>query len=263
MAFNPLLITVIAIGATLVYASILDLRERRVPFRTWYPMVAIGVPCTALFYASIFSVDPAFSGKILAVSAVFAACFYLFGIFGLIGGADAWALILITLLVPVFPFTPFLGGGILGIFSLPLLINAGIVALLAPIGIFLRNRARHVRGPLLARFRGYPVTFDEITKGRAFGFLMEELNEKEGRIQRRYYSFGESLRAMLSGTRLYTRELRVKPDAFPEELALIERASPVWISYGVPFIVPITIGFVWTLILGDTLSSLISTLLGV
>ena len=34
MAFNPLLIGAAAIGVTLVYASVLDLRSRRVPFRT-------------------------------------------------------------------------------------------------------------------------------------------------------------------------------------------------------------------------------------
>ena len=51
---NQLVVVAAAIGVTLVYASVLDLRSRRVPFRTWYPMVAIGAPFTLWFYAVRF-----------------------------------------------------------------------------------------------------------------------------------------------------------------------------------------------------------------
>ena len=95
MGFNPLVIGAAAIGVTLVYASVLDLRSRRVPFRTWYPMLAIGAPCTLWFYASLYGDRPSSVYALIAFSAIFAAAFYLFGRLGLIGGADAWALVFI------------------------------------------------------------------------------------------------------------------------------------------------------------------------
>lgn len=259
MAFNPLLIGAAAIGLTLVYASILDIRDRRVPFRTWYPMLAVAAPCTAWFYASLVQADPGMAMRLLAVSVLFTACFYLFGALGLVGGADAWALIFITLLVPIFPFPPLLDGGP-GFFPFPVLVHAEAAALLAPLGLLFVNLRRGVRGPLLARLRGFPVTADQITDGRAFGFVMEDLSIVEGEVRRRFYSPAESLGAMVRGTRLYTRELRANPEEFAQEIALVRRASPVWISYGVPFIVPITIGFLVTLVVGDTIFYLLSIL---
>ncbi|HEX3001378.1 MAG TPA: peptidase A24, partial [Methanoregula sp.] len=38
----------VAVLATLIYASLLDIRDRRVPFITWLPMLAIGIACTAV-----------------------------------------------------------------------------------------------------------------------------------------------------------------------------------------------------------------------
>ena len=38
-----------------------------------------------------------------------------------------------------------------------------------------------------------------------------------------------------------------------EELALYRKAGTVWISYAVPFIIPITAGFVTAVIFGDFL----------
>ncbi|WP_292419254.1 hypothetical protein [Methanoregula sp.] len=46
--FFPMVVSAIAVLATLIYASLLDIRDRRVPFITWLPMLAIGVACTAV-----------------------------------------------------------------------------------------------------------------------------------------------------------------------------------------------------------------------
>ncbi|NLX49187.1 MAG: peptidase A24 [Methanospirillum sp.] len=253
MAINSLLIGAAAIGVTLLYASHRDLRERRVPFRTWYPMIAIGAPCTAWFYASLFGTAPSRALLLLALSIVLAAAFHLFGRLGFIGGADAWALVFITLLLPAFPATPLLGDTLPGFFPLPMLVNAGVAALLAPVGIYLGNVKRRARGPLIARLRGYPVTVDEITDGRVFGFLMEDISDEGGELRRRFLTLRESIGGMVRDTRLYTRELRLSPEEYTAELALIRRASPVWIAAGIPFIVPLTAGFFATLVLGDTL----------
>jgi preflagellin peptidase FlaK len=226
-------------------------------------MLAIGAPFTLWFYVSTLASSPSSAITLFVLSALFGAVFLSFGRLGLIGGADAWALAFITLLLPTFPFTPLLGDAAPGFFPLPLLVHSGVAALLVPVALLMRNRREGVEGPVLARLRGYPVTADEITGGRAFGFLMEDLSDEGGVLRRRFLTLGESIGAMLRDTRLYTRELREEPEEFPEELALIERASPVWIAVGVPFIVPLTVGFFVTLVVGDTLFYLLSRLIGV
>ena len=119
MAFNPLLISATAIGITLVYASVLDLRSRRVPVPTWYPMLAIGVPSTLWFYTTQFAVAPNYALLLLVLSVALAVAFYLFGRFNMIGGADVRALAFVTLLLPTFPFTPLLGESRAGVLSPP------------------------------------------------------------------------------------------------------------------------------------------------
>jgi preflagellin peptidase FlaK len=264
MAFNPLLIGAAAIGVTLVYASILDLRSRRVPVRTWYPMLLIGAPFTVWFYTSRFDESPSSAAALLILSVVFATAIFLFDYFNLIGGADARAIAYITLLLPTFPFTPLLGDTVPGFFPFPLLIHTCVIALLVvPIGLLFWNWRQGVDGPLAARLRGYPVTAAEITEGRAFGFLMEDLSVEGGVLRRRFFTLPESILMMFSGKRLYTRELRVEPERFTTQLGLIKCASPVWIAVGVLFIVPLTVGFFVTLVVGDTLFFLLSRILGV
>jgi preflagellin peptidase FlaK len=42
----PMVISSVAVLATLVYASYLDIRDRRVPFIHWLPMLGVGIVCT-------------------------------------------------------------------------------------------------------------------------------------------------------------------------------------------------------------------------
>ncbi len=42
----PMVISAVAVLATLIYASYLDIRDRRVPFICWMPMLGVGSICT-------------------------------------------------------------------------------------------------------------------------------------------------------------------------------------------------------------------------
>ena len=44
----PMIISSVVVIATLIYASFLDIRDRRVPFVHWLPMLAVGSICTAV-----------------------------------------------------------------------------------------------------------------------------------------------------------------------------------------------------------------------
>jgi preflagellin peptidase FlaK len=69
---------------------------------------------------------------------------------------------------------------------------------------------------------------------------------------------------MLSGEgRIYTKDLRLHPERFRKELALYRKAGTVWISYAVPFIVPITAGFIAAILFGDFLFVIMAFFAGV
>jgi preflagellin peptidase FlaK len=392
-----MVVSAVAVIATLGYACLLDIRDRRVPFITWLPMLAVGVACTAVFFwqmvanvslvvgylalvASFLYADyldnrgrtdskgltwyyakerifwyfvpvlvlPAISWFVLAPSvniqlvpwyamfagifgyitwleykgwpetpaqkkgrkgeelrgpdvsevlgrwyfvlivlifaiasatmlfgtggwgspaiailliSVFAGVFYIFGRMHLFGGADAWALIFIAFCVPVFPITPLLGSSPLGFLAFSALINALILNLVAPVGIFVINIARGNRAPLMYLFFGFPVKGDEIQN--EWGFVMEDFEEKDGTVSRKFIGFFDAVKRMYAGEgRVYTKELREHPQEFTRELATYKKAGTVWISYAVPFIIPITAGFVTAVVFGDFLFALMKILTG-
>jgi len=384
--FTPMIISAVAVVVTLVYTSYLDIRDRRVPFIHWLPMLAAGVICTSVllwqttasaslvtgylalvvsflfadyldnrgrkdslgltgyyaesrifWYLAPVIVLPALSWFVLAPSpnvqlvpwyamfagifgyitwmeyrgwpepatkkkgkqktaepalnlnealgrwyfiliilifaiasvmmyfgtggwgapalvvlllSVFCGMFYLFGRMNLFGGADAWALIFIAFCVPVFPVTPLLGSSPLGFLAFSVLINALLLNLVAPVGIFLINILRGNRAPPMYLFFGFPVRGETIQK--EWGFVMEDFEEKDGAVSRKFIGFFDSLRRMYAGDgRVYTKDLREHPEEFTQELAIYKKAGTVWISYAVPFIIPITAGFVTAVIFGD------------
>ena len=380
----PMVISAVAVLVTLVYASYLDIRDRRVPFIHWLPMLAVGVTCTAVllwqktanaslitgylalvagflfadyldnrgrtdspglsfyykksslfYYLALVLALPAlswfffapslnvqlvpwytmFTGILVYVSyleykgrpdekarpkrrkpesdmqetinrwyfvliiiifaittllmlfgqngwgapalmvllpAIFCGVFYIFGRMHLFGGADAWALIFISFCVPTFPFTPLLGNPPLGFLSFSVLINALLLNLVTPIGIFIINIIRGNRAPLMYMFFGFPVNGDRIRN--EWGFVMEDFEEKKGAVSRRFIGFGDSVRRMYSGEgRVYTKDLREHPEEFLRELTMYKNAGTVWISYAVPFIIPITAGFITAILCGDFL----------
>jgi archaeal preflagellin peptidase FlaK len=391
--FYPMAISAVAVLATLIYASYLDIRDRRVPFIHWLPMLAVGVCCTgwlfwqdsanaslvsgyfsivaAFLYAdyldnrgrtdslgltwyyrkdAIFtylflvlalpvlswfvlapSVNPQlaawyamlagillyvtwmeYTGKfdetetpgrekkgaavtetigrwyfvliiliyvittalqlfraggwgtpalILLLSLVFCGVFYTFGRMHLFGGADAWALIFIAFCVPTFPFTPLLGSPPLGFLAFSALINALLLNLVAPLGIFIINLARGNRAPLMYMFFGFPVRGEEIRK--EWGFVMEDFKVKNGVVNRKFIGFWDAIRRMYAGEgRVYTRDLREQPEKFSSELAIYRKAGTVWISYAIPFIIPITAGFVSAIVFGDFLLAAMTMAVG-
>lgn len=183
---------------------------------------------------------------------VFCGVFYTFGRMHLFGGADAWALTAIAFAVPTFPLIPLFGTPPLGFLAFSVLINALLLNLAAPLAIVAVNLVRGNRAPLMYLFFGFPVKGDAIQD--AWGFVMEDFSEKDGVFSRRFIGFADAIRRMYAGEgRVYTKDLREHPDEFRRELALYKKAGTVWISYAVPFIIPITAGFVTAIIFGDFL----------
>ncbi|MFA5613857.1 MAG: A24 family peptidase C-terminal domain-containing protein [Methanoculleus sp.] len=257
----PLMIATVAIGVTLIYASVLDARERRVPHKTWRPALALAIPAAVWVYGQIFLADWRIAAGCLIMVAIFCGFFYLFGSLNLFGGADAYALIIITICIPLFPIGPYLGSPLHGFFPFTVLANAVLINIIAPVAIFAQNIIRGNRAPLPCLFLGFPVDGEELQN--EFGFVMEDIEEQDGRLVRRFVGFTESLMRMIRGERrIYTKNLRLHPEDYRDELALYRKAGKVWISYGIPFIIPITAGFLTALFMGDILFVIVTILTG-
>lgn len=262
LASIPLMIAAAAIGVTLIYASVLDARERRVPHRTWRPALAIAVPAAAIVYGLATLADWQAAAGYLVLVVVFCGFFYLFAARNLFGGADAYALIIITACIPFFPVDPYFGIPPLGFFPFTVLTNAVLINIAAPVAILAKNLVEGNRAPFPCLFLGFPV--DGKTIQNEFGFVMEDIEEEDGRLVRRFVGFAGSLGRMVRGEqRIYTKDLRLHPEDYERELALYRKAGRVWISYGIPFIIPIAAGFLTALFIGDILFVIMATFAGV
>ena len=159
----------------------------------WYFVLVIVILAVASFYmigGGIWVV----SGIYIALAAVFCGVFYIFGQMRLFGGADAWALIFIAFCVPTFPLTPLLDTPPLGFFSFSVLINALILNLAAPVGIFIINVVKKNRAPIQYMFFGFPVSGEKIQD--SWGFVMEDFIERNGKVERKFIGFWDSLHRM-------------------------------------------------------------------
>jgi preflagellin peptidase FlaK len=244
----------LSMAAALIFscATVLEYRGRENLFTDTWPIIYFLVAAFSWLYYAI-AVASQVSYAYLGMIAFFCLIFYLFAILNLFGGADAWALMFIALTIPLFPFTPLAGYPPLAFFPFTVLVNAVIFNLIAPIALFIHNLYRGNRAPLLYLFLGYPVEGDKVQN--SFGYIIEDISEKDGTIDRRFLRLGEALGSLVKGgKRIYTKDLRLHPEQYSHEISLYKRAGKVWISYGVPFIVPITAGVIFGLFIGDILT---------
>ena len=192
---------------------------------------------------------------LLVLVALYAELFLIFALLNLFGFADAIALVAIALFVPVFPFLPLFGYPPLPFLPFSALTNAVILNLVTPVGIAALNALKGNRAPFPYTFFGFPVKGETIEN--TFGFVMEDFEEKSGVLTRRFIPVRVALHRMVQAKRIYTKDLKRHPEQYRKELAFYRRAGTVWISYGVPFILPILAGFAMALFGGDILFTVV------
>jgi len=229
-------------------------------FRVWHIPLIIALQGAA--WAGLFLAGKGGMGDLLLVLvALYSELFLVFAGINLFGGADAIALVAIALFVPVFPIEPILGYPPIQFLPFSALTNAVILNLVTPIGIAIMNAVKGNRAPFPYTFFGFPVRGDSIEN--TFGFVMEDFGDEGGELKRRFIPIGSALRRMVEGKgRIYTKHLKEQPERYRKELALYRRAGMVWISYGVPFILPILAGFATALFGGDILFSVMRLIAG-
>lgn len=246
----------VKIGLSLVllsYASWHDYRKREVPNEVWMLLAPSGLLLTLsqISMASQGSLITLLALSFLTVTGIALALFYL----GLFGGADAKALICLSLILPFPPASlrPLLGM-ISPFFPLSIFDNAILTSALTTVGIMAYNLTWSIKTgeklfegledeaswkKFLALITGYKVEPTKFGKKPHLIPLESLTKEENGRI---------------------TRHLRVLIGVNDEEKVMenLDRFSEkwkgrIWATPSLPFIIFITFGLVLTLFLGDAI----------
>ena len=309
-----------------------DVRVRRVPNATWYPLAALGV--ALLVWDGAGHVPPTSAAdRLFLLQVVVSVGFliplsYAFWRLGGFGGADAKALMALALLFPTFPVyslreLPVLAGlpwaalpvvrTALGVFSWTVLTNTVIVGVLYPFGLAVRNALAGEFSTLMFLGRRIPVSALSTAHGRLFegadgftrsgldldalrmylrwrGTTLDALREDpahyrdpstigethdptDGAVIRSPVADGggavdatvddaadvehdpwgaEAFLASIDGTAYGTT-----PEKLRGGLTVVTERDEVWISPGIPFLVPMFAGLVVGLTYGDLLFGLL------
>jgi len=162
-------VELILISVTLVSASYQDLGTRRINPRTWSLLLGC-VPMALVNYGLIF-MHGIWDGLLTMICVLFACgTYYLIARINIFGGADAIALIAITVLVPSYPFancTLFHFAGDVLNFPLIVLINSMILGMFVPVGLWIYNTICGNKGTIIEKctcvfgekWMPYPVPF--------------------------------------------------------------------------------------------------------
>jgi preflagellin peptidase FlaK len=256
------IIRVVACLLILGYSCVTDWKVRRAPNRLWYILGGIGLALGLIeIYASGFDVLLIYSWAfgVVFVFALMYFLYYLFQHFGLagLGGADAKALIAVAITFPYYPHLEVAGLWLpltdvtrSIVFGLAVFGNALVLNLAVPIGILIYNLLTVPSGELYSSpfnsFMGYMARIEGL-KGKHVR-LMYRYYEEEGQIKRR-----RALGGVEIDDKAYDDLLKWKRDG-----RIGER---VWVTPKIPFLIPITAGFIVAIVYGDILTQIIGMVL--
>ncbi|MCC6027294.1 MAG: prepilin peptidase [Archaeoglobus sp.] len=232
------ILKIFLVSIFLLYACHLDIKTRTVPNKVWKAMLALISPFLAYqvyHYLNFpFLLISSFAGVIFMVFLS-----YLLYAMNAYGGADAKALMCLSIAFPFYPeLSPFLLNRGIGVFSFSVLANSVIFAPFIMVAILFRNLLTEgfkgfFKHPIYY-VAGYRIPVEKIGFHNLFEFVDE--NGKLRRVRRAVESDREKI-------------LRLKK-------AGIEK---VWVTPALPFIVFITFGFFVAIFFGDLVVALILT----
>ncbi len=207
---------------TLVIASLMDLRKREISDKVWLGAGVIGV---ILFLIDYNSIDIIHYLVTLGIISILSYIIYRSGLFG---GADAKALVIISLLIPSYD----INNKIHTLVPLVVLTNSVLLTLLNITYNIMRNFISIIEGkdifngfrdPLSKKLLAFMIGF-RVSKTDGYLFLIEE-RDKDGK-----------------------RHFRFNINAYDK---FVQDRKDVWVTPGLPFIIYITIGLIIMLIYGD------------
>ncbi|RMF32348.1 MAG: A24 family peptidase [Candidatus Nitrosothermus koennekii] len=211
----------------LIIASIMDLKKREISDKVWIISGSIGIILLIIDHSNL----DLFYAISLGIVSIIAYAIYGTGMFG---GADAKALVVISLLLPYYE----INNSIHNIPALTVLTNGVILTIVNVFHNIIRNSIDILRGNKI--FDGFNEPLSRKILAFILGFKAKKINgylflmEDEG------------------------KRFRFHVNAYDD---FVEDARDVWVTAALPFIIYMTIGFVIMLIYGDIVGSIITLLI--
>jgi preflagellin peptidase FlaK len=230
----------------LLYSCYSDIKTRRVSNNVWLVMFVGGV-FFVLYDISTSGIAYLFR-LLLSAGFIFAFVYFLFQI-GTFGGADAKALILLSIILPAYPafqaygFTFPLNKSLINLFAFGIFGNAVLLTIIVPVGLAVYNLIKmglHIDNPLYI-FIGYKTKISQIANKHIR--LIQDFEEVNGEVKFSYKRGGTEI-----------DEIVIKKLKKLSEKGLIK--DEIWVTPKLPFMIPITIGFFVAIFYGDLIFEL-------
>ena len=221
----------------LFFASYSDLKTRTVSDKIWVLMGVIGLLMLVIQY---FSVGFETTAYLLVIPMMFGVAYLLFRVGVIFGGADAKALMSLSILVPFWPKIGNLFPLWASILPFPWVIfsNSIFLFLFIPFILIVINAfKKNLEFPYY--LVGYKMSIDRARK--SFVWPLERVDDK--------------------GERSFVWH-PVSDEQIQEEFDRLEKLGRkmVWVTPKIPFMIPLLIGFVLSFIVGDILYFVITSL---
>lgn len=249
------------------YSCITDWRSRRAPPILWEIMTAAGVILllfeifTAVSYDARYNVLFYFAISFCIIYLLVNFIYYLFNnvLKGAFGGADANALLALSVLFPYYPFLdalntalPLVQYPLTPIFTLAVFGNALILNIVLPLSIFLYNvysvPFAELRSHFVTAFFGYKMKLKDM-KGRHVR-LMHTYEEEDGKVVKHMSMF----RYPELDDELYARLQKWRNEG--------KISDKLWVTPKIPLLIPITLGVVVAVVYGDIMTQMIVAIIG-
>lgn len=230
----------------LIYSCYSDIKTRRVSNNVWLVMLAGGI----FFVLYDISTHGAAYLPRLLISAgfIFVFVYILFQI-GVFGGADAKSLIVLSIILPAYPklqifeYSFPLNKPLIDLFAFGIFGNAVLLTIIVPISLAVYNLTKmgaYVDKPLYI-FIGYKTKISELASRHIK--LIEKFEVVNGAVKSRFKRGG----------------VEINETVISELKALSEKGlikDEVWVTPGLPFMIPITLGFFVAIFYGDLIFEL-------
>jgi preflagellin peptidase FlaK len=229
----------------LLYSCYSDIKSRRVSNNLWLIMLAVFLPL--ILYELIHYGLTYLMWMGISFAVIFVFTYVLF-YFGALGGADAKALMLLSLIFPFYPTLviggysfPVEGVPLINLFTFTLFGNSVLLTIIVPLGLFLYNLTRPGLGETLKdplfMFIGYRCDIDRLEEKKHVK-LIRHFEEVGGKLTGKFRGGGSKIDdEMLALLRSHAGKGDI--------------GNKVWVTPGLPFMVPITAGFLTTVFYGD------------
>ena len=234
----------------LLYSCYSDIKTRRVSNKLWLIMLALG---SIFVIYDIWNYGfPYLFWTLISTGLTFLFVYILFQ-FGVFGGADAKSLIVLSIIFPIYPFFNIFNFGFpihvplplfRDLFAFGIFENAVLLTIVVPLGLAFYNFSKmgsHIDKPLFALI-GYKTKISELSEKRHIKLIegFKIINDEF----KFYFKRG--------GVELDEEVINILKNA--SEKSLIE--DYVWVTPGLPFMIPITLGFFVAAFYGDLITEL-------